>query len=598
MKRANPPTRTRRPRAASAAGSARRYTEFDTVLSGITAMFVDALPNETNALIHQALKQVTTFLGTDLGTLVIFRNSDQESELTHTWARPGLPARQESYSWENYPWTTARLQNRRMVVFETLAATPAAAKRDRANYAADGVRSMAAVPLVASGRVLGTVAFAAIKARHAWPPRVLQRLSLLAHVFASALARRSAALALDERIAFEALIADTSAACMRTPAKKLDALVDQALGRVARCLGAERVSLVALTNDGQDMEVTHRHTEAGLPPTPHGPLRAYFPWAFRLVAQQGQSLVFSSPEDLPEEAAQERITFSMHGNVLSHASVPLMIGGRVRWILALECIRKARGWPPELLLRMRLLGEVLATAIERRTADKALAHRERLLRESQRRRRDLAVRVILAQEEERRHLARDLHDAMTPELASLAMDLGQVSRGLPKAAVGGVTELERIESRLRKLSTLAHGLSRALHPAVLDDLGLAKAVESECAAFEARTGIHVITKVAPVPRKLPEGMAIGFFRILQEGLRNVEKHARATVVRVHLKAVRSSLLMSVNDNGVGFEPAEVSGVPALGLKHVAERAQMLGGGAKVHSRAGRGTTLEIKAPLA
>lgn len=570
---------------------------FEAVLSDISAIFVKALPHEIDAKIREALRRVTLFLDADRGVLVLFSADGHEITLSHTWNRPGLPPRRQHYAYENFPWTTSVILKHRGVVLSTLDSLPTAAKTDRMYLEAEGVRSMATVPLIAGGRVLGAIAFVTVRRRRQWPPRILARLQLLVEVFASALDRRVTAASLADRIAFESLIADVSAACVRVPGGDLDALVSSALGRVAACLGADRVSLVALTEDGQDCHVTHRFTQKGLPPTPDGPLRKMFPLVFQQLVGGGQPFVMNSRDELPPELAEEHQTFVATGDVLSFASVPLNIEGRVRWILALDSIRRIQRWRPEVLLRTRLLGEVLATAIERRKAHGALAQRERLLRRSQSQQRELAARLLNAQEEERRNLARELHDALTPELASLAMDIACLNLARAPGKRQMAENLTGIEKRLQKLSGMAHDLSRALHPAVLDDLGLAKAIESECAVFERRTGMRVVVHVHPVPRKLREGLAIGTYRVLQEGLRNIEKHSRSTAVTVMIETRGSRLRLSLSDNGVGFDPARTSGTPSLGLKHVSERARLLGGDVKVRSRVGHGTLLQLTVPL-
>lgn len=560
-------------------------------------MFVSAPPKELDAKIREALRRVTLFLNVDRGVVVLFSEDGREISLKHTWSRPGLPPRRYKYVYENFPWITDRIRGGRGVVFASLTALPAAAKADRDCLNADRVKSMATVPLIAGGRVLGAIAFVSVRRRHQWPSRIMSRLRVFVEVFASALDRRATAARLDDRIAFEALIADVSAACVRVPGGDLDALVRSALGRVADCLGADRVSLVALTEDGEDCHVTHRFTREGLPPTPDGPLRTMFPLVFQQLVSGGQPFVMNSRDELPPELVKEHQTFVKTGDVQSFASVPLNIEGQVRWILALDSIRTVCRWRPEVLLRTRLMGEVLATAIERRKAHAKLAERERLLRRSQSRQRDLVARLLNAQEDERRNLARELHDALTPELASLAMDLAVLNRGWASPPSDLVAKLSAIEKRLRRLSGLAHGLSRALHPAVLDDLGLAKAIESECAVFEQRTGIRAIPRVQTVPRTLREGLAIGAYRVLQEGLRNVEKHSRATTVHVHLESRGSRLKLCIADNGVGFVTSTTSGTPSLGLKHVAERARLLGGDVKVRSGPGRGTKLQLSVPI-
>ena len=210
--------------------------------------------------------------------------------------------------------------------------------------------------------------------------------------------------------------------------------------------------------------------------------------------------------------------------------------------------------------------------------------------------RSLGSRLNQAEEQERRRIARELHDDYSQRLAAVAIDIAVAAKH-----GGGGEGLQDLNARIRSLAEDIHDLSRRLHPSLLEDLGLARAVESECHDFAQRTGIDVETDVERCRQEPDEDTSISCYRILQECLRNVEKHARATWVRVELAQDEDHLTLSVRDNGRGFDVADEADQAesfGLGLHSMHERVSTLGGRLVVSSRAGEGTRIEARLPPA
>ncbi len=199
---------------------------------------------------------------------------------------------------------------------------------------------------------------------------------------------------------------------------------------------------------------------------------------------------------------------------------------------------------------------------QRRRADKTAADRKQarefLVREHTRRltaeceSRSLSQRLITAHEDERRHLARELHDDLTQRLARLAIDAAQAERGVPAAPDNGTWR--RMREELVRLSEDVHSLAYRLHPSSLDELGLVEALRAECDRFSRRESIPVNTKLHEVHREIPREVALCLFRIGQESLDNVARHARARAVEVLLAATEGGVQLSVHDDGIGFNP--------------------------------------------
>jgi PAS domain S-box-containing protein len=202
--------------------------------------------------------------------------------------------------------------------------------------------------------------------------------------------------------------------------------------------------------------------------------------------------------------------------------------------------------------------------------------------------REFGARLLHAQEEERARLARELHDDITQRLAQLAIEAG---RAQPREAALALRE------GLVRLSDDIHALSYRLHPSILGDLGLAAALKNECEEFSRQASIPTKVKLVQLPRMIPQDAALCLFRIAQEGLRNVVRHARAQAAEVSLRSVDGGLQLEVTDSGIGFDPGKQDRRPSLGLASMRERVRLLGGEVDIESAPGCGTTILAWVPL-
>lgn len=210
----------------------------------------------------------------------------------------------------------------------------------------------------------------------------------------------------------------------------------------------------------------------------------------------------------------------------------------------------------------------------------------------------LSAQLIRAQEEERRTIARELHDEVGQVLTALKVELAVAERGVA-AAGGPAHSLEGVRSMTDGAIHTVRDLSRLLHPAMLDDLGLPAAVDAHLKAFGTRHGVRVELVHERMEQRLTPEIEAAMFRMLQEGLTNVARHARATVVRVYLQRLASTVLMTIEDNGVGFDTSAVEqsgGAGGLGLIGIRERVANLRGTLRLESAPGRGTRLTVELP--
>jgi two-component system, chemotaxis family, CheB/CheR fusion protein len=208
----------------------------------------------------------------------------------------------------------------------------------------------------------------------------------------------------------------------------------------------------------------------------------------------------------------------------------------------------------------------------------------------------LAAQLITAQEEERRRVSRELHDGLCQQLASLALDV----EGLAAAATTPAatrTRLRTLQARVIKTSEEARHIAYELHPSVLDDLGLAVSLKALCEEFSDAEKIPVKFAAGKLPDLVPQEVASGLYRIAQESLQNIAKHAKAKHVSVELAAPDRAIRLSLQDDGVGFDQLAVRGKGGLGMVSMGERARMMGARLSIESRPGNGVQIAILVPL-
>ena len=209
----------------------------------------------------------------------------------------------------------------------------------------------------------------------------------------------------------------------------------------------------------------------------------------------------------------------------------------------------------------------------------------------------LTARLLGLQEAGNKELARELHDDLSQKLAALGMEVSTLLPPFPNPAESLSERVLALSSRINVLATDVHALSRRLHPAILDELGLEAALKEECAAFSAQAAIPCEVESRSVPASLPEDISLCLYRVVQESLRNIAKHADAAKVRVVLRGNKDGVTLRVEDTGDGFDLNEVRGKGGLGLISMEERARLIDGRFTIQSQRGKGTTVEVFVPL-
>jgi signal transduction histidine kinase len=227
---------------------------------------------------------------------------------------------------------------------------------------------------------------------------------------------------------------------------------------------------------------------------------------------------------------------------------------------------------------------------ERKRAQTALLKYQQELR-------DLAARLLSIQEAETQLLARDLHDDLSQKLAALGMETSTLAKSTTESPDSTKERIRDLGQRISALSDDVHRMSRQLHPAILDDLGLEAALREECLSFSRRSGIPAEFQTDNVPRSVPPDIALCLFRVAQESLRNIWKHANAGDVRMVLARHKADLALLIEDKGDGFHMEEARGRGGLGLISMEERVRLVNGEFSIRSDPGKGTEIEVHVPV-
>lgn len=234
---------------------------------------------------------------------------------------------------------------------------------------------------------------------------------------------------------------------------------------------------------------------------------------------------------------------------------------------------------------------------------KAEAEREAATQREQEARDEFTRQLIASQEAERTRIAREIHDHLGQLLTALKLDLRSLER---RASILSDTELRTaLVGKINSAKELAdetitsvQKIASELRPGILDRLGLAAAIEVEAQAFEERTGVSCRCTVAPASAAIPQDRATAAFRIFQEIITNVARHAHATEVQIQLTVAAEVLTLTVADNGIGLQTKHFSNPKSLGLLGMRERAEILGGQIEFRTpEDGKGTVVAVRLPL-
>lgn len=233
----------------------------------------------------------------------------------------------------------------------------------------------------------------------------------------------------------------------------------------------------------------------------------------------------------------------------------------------------------------------------RKQAETALQESETALLQNRGELRALTANLLQSQGEERRRVSRELHDDLSQKMAKLQFDVETLEQQLPSDFQQWKIGLLSIRDEVGDLSNDIRRIAYQLHPSSLDHLGLSVALRSLCNEFAEREKLDVNFAVRKVPKQIPPDIASSLYRVVQEALRNVAKHAGTTAVSLTLAGGPDRLSLSIRDSGAGFDVRSVKGKGGLGLISMQERVRLVNGEFSLKTRPGHGVLIAIQVPL-
>jgi signal transduction histidine kinase len=250
--------------------------------------------------------------------------------------------------------------------------------------------------------------------------------------------------------------------------------------------------------------------------------------------------------------------------------------GRTVWINDIVSVKRENG-------QASMLSGFMVDVTERKQAENTL--------------RFLGGRLITAQEEERKRIARDLHDDLNQRMALLSIELEQVGQMLGTKTERIAERVMGLQKKALDISTEIHRMSYSLHPSKLDHLGLVPAMKSFCSELSQSRGIHVDFQHDGFPADLSTDITLCLFRIAQEALQNAAKHSGAPSLEVALKKTEKSIELNISDRGCGFEMGGDKMTQGLGFVSMTERLRLVNGQIQIRSRPAHGTNITVSVPL-
>ena len=371
---------------------------------------------------------------------------------------------------------------------------------------------------------------------------------------------------------------DTAVMEVRPPCE----MTGEALKQLRRGIGIVAASVTLFDEQAREADVFVVVDDGITTPTD---ARVPVPQAWLKALQRGEPCEIPDPRlVMPQTRWDEALEDVGVGTTLS---VPLQTRGQLIGALNLALPHHTVLSPTQTQTIHQAAASLAVSLQNARLYDSVSQQRQRL--------HDLGTRMTNTEEGLRQRLAQELHDSVGQILTALGINLTHVRGLLPDEPINVLERLDEALDQIAEISDTIRDVMSELRPAVLDDYGLVAALRWYAQQFGRRTMIDVnVAELTPTPR-FPQETETALFRIAQEALTNISKHAEATTVRVSVRTTTSHLLMEIEDNGVGFEVAnlEPRGATGWGLMTMQERAESINGSCLIDSQPGQGASISI-----
>lgn len=441
-----------------------------------------------------------------------------------------------------------------------------------------GIDRFIGLALTERDRLIGT---SVIVIPSGQPPPSNEVVQIFARVAAASLRQRQVEEALEQRATHLAVLNDIGARIASV--LDLEAVLESAVRLIQENFEYHHVALFTLDDDQEKLVMRARAGDfAHLFPPNHQ--LALGEGIVGWVGQRGHRLLANDVDKDPRYVN----CYPEFIRTQSELSVPVQIAGDVVGVLDVQSEHRD-AFDENDVLAVETLADQIAVAMEN-------ARLYDIERDARGQLRQLTSYLQDAREKERKRIARRIHDELGQALTALRFDLYQLAKRLPEDDPGLRERADAMEALIDDTIHTVRRVSRELRPGLLDDLGLAAAIEWQAEEFAQRTGIKCTLHLSEDDATIEPNVATAVFRIFQETLTNVARHASASEVCVELEVGPRELTLMVRDDGRGITQRESSSPQALGLLGIRERAWALGGEATFEGIRGQGTTVTVRVP--
>jgi PAS domain S-box-containing protein len=506
---------------------------FEELLAEISARLVSLPADQVDRGIEEALRLICNSAGIDESTIYLREIEDPDIfALSYVLRDPVLPPppKIKFTAADNFPWCNKKLIANEVIYLPDTQAAPEEAAVDKASWIKYNVVSALVIPLsTGGGRPLGFWGIDSISERREWPERLQKRLRIIAGVFADTIDRAVSDRHLRESEARLTLAAETTGVGFWTI--DVETGVIWATPKLKELFGLEPDSLVDMTTF---LNIVHA-------------------------------------ED--RESMKQAIGAMTRGEErkVEYRIVPA--GGAVRWVMSSGSCHKFAADGRSLLMGITL------DVTERRNSEEAL--------------RTLGSRLLEAQEQERKRIARELHDGISQQLALIAVGLQQ----LKSEPTERLKRIATLSEETTRLASEVQALSHQLHSSKLDYLGLVPAIRGLCREISEHQQAVVHFTDSNIPKCVPPDVALALFRITQESLHNSLKYSGVRDFSVRLEGIGTYIELMISDRGVGFDVSAAQQGSGLGLISMRERILAVKGTLCIESQPLKGTDVRVRVPL-
>ncbi len=405
--------------------------------------------------------------------------------------------------------------------------------------------------------------------------------------------RKKLELQLKEKLEFENLIARISNTFINLPANKIKDGIQRAIARLGKYAQADRCYIFEFKDNGRIIDNTFEWVAPGVEPAidMNRNLQASdFTWLLEQL-QLMKPVQIRSVADMPDELSGFR-DFLMNQDIRSIIEIPLIFNKQLIGFLGFDAVQEEKTWPRHIARLMIMAGQSIVNAMMRAKAELSLQESNQKLKE-------LSRRLESIREEEKKAIALTIHDELGQLLTAVKLDLFWLQNQLEKNNISETLRHklnEALEITNQSLLSVRR-ISHELRPTILDNFGLESSLEWLINNYRSRTNIEIIFNSNIKNQDINPEAANTIYRIIQEAMNNIVKHAEATHAEINLYESGKNLKLEINDNGKGITTEQIERTAGLGIFGMQERLRAWDGSFQINGVNNKGTYIDITIPL-